>query len=239
MVFTPAETLVAVLVPPRRFGGTDTPKSSSMSTRLCCRAAILIAALSPLAFASNAHAARALSFIIRIDGKDFLAGMGGDNGDAPPPIVWRRLASTELKPAPGVEIKADDGNPLQATLRGEIEIDVSYGGKANVRELHLVRENPTAAWTVDREDVERTAKEIGLSDATHTADPETKAAAGAAKSSEQSPLLWIGVGLAAALFVSGIMVTRMRQRMPPSRPVRPGGPIHDAEPADPPFASPE
>jgi hypothetical protein len=209
-----------------------------MSTRVCCRAAILIAALSPLAIPSNAEAARALSFIIRVDGKDYLAGIGGDNGDSPPAVVWRRLASTELKAAPGVDVKSDDANPVRATLRGEIEVDVSYGGKANVKELHLVRENPTAAWTVDRDDIERMAKEIGLSDAAPTAGPETQSAAGAAKSSEQSPFLWIGVGLAAALFVSGIMVTRMRQRMPP-RPIHPGGHASDAEPADPPFASPE
>lgn len=210
-----------------------------MSTRLCCRAAILIAALSPLAFASNADAARALSFIIRVDGKDSLAGIGGDDGDAAPAVVWRRLASTELKPAPGTDIKADDANPLRATLRGEIEIDVTYGGKANVKELHLVRENPTAAWMVDREDVERTAKDIGLPEPNAAAGPETQTAVGAAKSSEQSPWLWVGAGLAAALFVSGIMVSWMRRQMPPSRPLRPSGPIEDSERADPPFASPE
>ena len=61
------------------------------------------------------------------------------------------------------------------------------------------------------------------------ASPPTESAT-ASKPSEKSMLMWIGVGLAAALFVSGIMVTRLRRTLPPPRTAD-----HDG----PPFASPE
>jgi hypothetical protein len=207
-----------------------------MTTRFWCRAAVLTAVLVVLAAPPEAAAARPLSFAIRVDGKDYLAGVGGDNGEAPPAVVWRRLAITELKPAPGVDVKPDAADPLRATIRGDVEIDVSDGGKATVKELRLVRENPTAAWTVDREDVERIAKDIGLGEVPPAAGPATQATTtGSGTTSEPSPLLGVGIGLALALFASGLLVSWMRRRVAPG-PVRPVGP---AETAEPPFASPE
>lgn len=206
-----------------------------MRTRFWHRAGLLatIAGLA-LAFPPQASAARVLKFAVRVDGKDQLVGTAGDNGDASAAVVWHRLATTELTPPVGVEIRPEVGDPLRAVLRGNIEIEVSYGAKAAVKELRLVREPPSAGWTVDSRDVEQIAKDIGLGGVL-TPPALPPAPANSAETANQSPWLWVGAGLAAALFVSGFMVSWLRRQMvpPPSHRVTP------AEPTDPPFAQPE
>jgi hypothetical protein len=108
-----------------------------------------------------AFAARILGISIQVDGKPHLAGRAWDSGSPPKAAVWRYLTSTELRPE-GVEVPSDPSDPLKATLRGKITINVRYGAKAEVQELHLVRRALNAAWTVDPDDVERIAKGIGL-----------------------------------------------------------------------------
>src|SRR5205807_25169 len=76
--------------------------------------------------------------------------------------VWRYLRFSQLGPVRGATVTPDPDDPLRATLRGEITVDVHYGGKATVKELHLVRQTPTAGWTVAPDDVERMARDIGL-----------------------------------------------------------------------------
>jgi len=201
-----------------------------MSTRVW-RGVVVVALLVPAIYPSEAAAGRVLGFTIRLDGKDYLFGSAGDKGDASPPDVWRRLSVTELAPVDGAEVKADADDPLRATLRGNIAIDVTYGGKASVKELHLVRKSPTAiGWTVDSRDVDEIAKEIGLPESSAAADTEPPAATAAA--SQQSPWVWVGAGLAMSLFASGFLVTWLRRRMPP-----PQAPL--AAPAEPPFADAE
>jgi hypothetical protein len=202
-----------------------------MTTRLW-RGVFLIALLVPAMYPSEAAAGRVLGFTVRLDGKDHLFGSAGDNGEAPPGVVWRRLSSTELAPVDGAEVKPDADDPLRATLRGNIAIDVTYGGKATVKELRLVRQTPTAVgWTVDSRDVEQIAKDIGLPEAGPSAAAGTEQPTPAATASQQSPWVWVGAGLAMALFASGFLVTWMRRRMPPPMPL--------AGPAEPPFADAE
>jgi len=201
-----------------------------MSTRVW-RGVVLVGLLAPAIYPPEAVAGRVLGFTIRLDGKDHLFGSAGDNGEASAADVWRRLSVTELAPVDGAEVKPDADDPLRATLRGNIAIDVTYGGKATVKELHLVRKSPTAVgWTVDSADVEQLAREIGLPDT--PASPGTEQAATAPAASQQSPWVWVGAGLAMSLFASGFLVTWLRRRMPP-----PQAPL--AAPAEPPFADAE
>lgn len=120
--------------------------------------AILVLALLP----SIAQAGRVGSIKIAVDGHTLLTGNTFDSGSPQPAAVWRYLTSTELRPAEGVSIPPAQSDPLRSTLRGKITIDVQYGGKAEVKELRLIRQNLTGGWTVDSEDVERIAKDIGL-----------------------------------------------------------------------------
>jgi hypothetical protein len=122
----------------------------------------LLASLIVVLVHAPAHANRIVSIVIQVDGKPHLEGGAADNGGASKEIVWRYLSFRELSPSQGVRITTDVNDPLKATLRGKIAIEVTYGGKAEVSELHLVRRTPDAGWTVADEDVERIAKEIGL-----------------------------------------------------------------------------
>ncbi len=88
----------------------------------------------------------------------------GDNGEPGPAIVWRYLTTRPLKPAVGVTIVADPADPLKATIKGKILVEVRYGGKAEVNELHLDRPAANVEWTVAFDDVEAMAKSIGLGD---------------------------------------------------------------------------
>jgi len=200
-----------------------------MSTRLWW-GGLIVALLIPAIVPTPAAAARPLSFAIELDGKEHLFARGGDDGEGRPADVWRRLSFTELSPVGDAQVKSDPGDPLRATLRGDITIDVSHGGKATVKELHLVRKSPATGWTVDSRDVDQIAHDIGLDNppaATAPAPPATEPAA----ATKQSPWVWIGAGLAMSLFASGFLVTWLRRRLPP--------PARFAGPAEVPFADPE
>jgi hypothetical protein len=76
-----------------------------------------------------AQAARVGTIKIHVDGKLWLSGGTFDDGSPPPAAVWRCLTSGELRLVEGAAIAADPADPLRATLRGRIVIDVRYGGK--------------------------------------------------------------------------------------------------------------
>ena len=58
----------------------------------------------------------------------------------PRPLSGDISRARHIEPAKaGATIPTDPADPLKATLTGKIHIDVQYGGKADVAELHLVR----------------------------------------------------------------------------------------------------
>jgi hypothetical protein len=83
----------------------------------------------------------------------------GDTGDDPD-NVWRDLKRLNIVPITRYKVEADRADPLQATLKGDVIIDLRYAGqswgRAEVSELKLVRETPNARWKVAAEEVERT-----------------------------------------------------------------------------------
>lgn len=161
---------------------------------------------------SVALASRVGGIKISIDDQKVLSASTFDNGTPPPAAVWRYLSSTELKPADGITIPVDESDPLKATLRGKISIDVRYGGSAEVSELRLVRGSLESGWLVAPEDVESIADSIGLRDIPvvlpspaqdQIAEPEVKPA---------SPWLWISIGAAIGAALASGLVVRQKRR---------------------------
>jgi len=74
--------------------------------------------------------------------------------------VWRELKRLNIVPIQRYKIEPDPSNPLLATLKGSVIVEVKYDGqswgRANVAELKLVRERPNARWKVDPAEVVRT-----------------------------------------------------------------------------------
>jgi hypothetical protein len=173
--------------------------------------AVALVALLP----SVAHAGRVCATRISVDGKTWLAGAFIDGGLTQPADVWWRLASNELQPADGVTIPPDPADPLRATLRGKIVIDVQCGGQAEAKELRLIRRAPGAGWTVDLLDVQRLAKEIGLDNVSGVVPQQRAAGPGPRPTSAPAaggiPWLWVAGGGAAVLAAVLIGVTLARR----------------------------
>ena len=173
-----------------------------------------------LAPAAPALAMRVVGISVQVDGQPLLTGQHGDQGGAPPAVVWRYLRVSQLGPVQGASIAPDPDNPLRATLRGDITVEVRYGGKATVKELHLVRQTPTAGWTVAQDDVERMARDVGLGTI-----PVLHPDHGDGPSAQEPPprdftLVWV---LAAGLFVlviAGVAVLFWWSRRAAHPPVR-------------------
>ena len=125
-----------------------------MPARLTVLAAVLLVP-------APALANRIISASVTVAGGPTLSAGGGDNGDAPMALVWRRLADMELKPGEGSPaVVPDPADPLRATLTGDIEVRVNEG-VARVKVLRLVRQTEAAGWSLAPEDVEATAKFAG------------------------------------------------------------------------------
>lgn len=82
----------------------------------------------------------------------------GDNGNPGADQVWQYLKQAKLQPIGGFVVEPDRENPLRATLKGDVVIDVGYGGRAEVSELTLTRAQADAPWQIDAAEVERTLK---------------------------------------------------------------------------------
>jgi hypothetical protein len=185
-------------------------------------------ALALLSFLPSAAQAGRIGWItITVDGRNWLSGATADNGTPPPAAVWRCLASNELQPAQGVTIAPEPSDPRRATLRGKIAIDVRYGGQAEVKELRLVRRTPAAGWTVDPEDVERIAKDIGLAVVPAVIPQPRPATTGAGRHTEPAaggfPWLWAAGG-GAAVLVAVLVWVAMSGRRRRARPAGPSAP---------------
>jgi hypothetical protein len=64
----------------------------------------------------------------------------------------------KLGPVNGFKIEPDPGDSLQATLKGDVIINVTCAGRAEISELKLVRANDGAPWQIAPAEVERTRK---------------------------------------------------------------------------------
>ncbi len=111
-----------------------------------------------------AFAARPLPrFDVSVDGKPALRAFGGRRGDNADGL-WLSLKQARFEQATGprkfppYRVEADQDDPLRATLKGTIVIAVEEGGRADVSELRLIRENENAHWVIAPEDVDRTLK---------------------------------------------------------------------------------
>ena len=168
---------------------------------------------------SAAFAARIGTIEIRVDGKVLLRGSTHDNGAPPPSVVWRYLSRPtgldELRPEPGVEIVPDAGDPLRATLKGKIVVEVQFAGKAEVSELRLVRKSPSAGWSVAEEDVARMANGMNLSTVPGLPEVVGRPAASAERAEDAGEVSWPWViaGAVGVVLAAGIAALCFRSRL--------------------------
>jgi hypothetical protein len=125
-------------------------------------AAIVLIAFWLAPVAARGQELRSVTIRIELDGKSLLTAITGDNGQQPPEVVWRYLTKYPFLPVKGVKVEPDADNPLRLTLKGKVVVDVPYGGKAQVAELHLQRKTAKDGWRVVEHDVEVMATTIGL-----------------------------------------------------------------------------
>jgi hypothetical protein len=113
-----------------------------------------------LVSSSAVFAARLVRFQVSVDGKVVMQMSTGDNGSPDADAVWRELTRLELKEVNGFEVQPNRDNELRATLKGNVVVECVYAGRADLRELQLVKESEFAPWKIDPADVERTFKTV-------------------------------------------------------------------------------
>jgi hypothetical protein len=120
---------------------------------------VLVLALGVVVAAgSQAVAARYVPISISINGKVVMKTGSGDNGNPGPDVVWRYLNKVRFEPSNGFILEPDRDDPLHATLTGNVVLDVSYGGRADLAQLKLVRAAEDGPWQVTPAEIERTFK---------------------------------------------------------------------------------
>jgi hypothetical protein len=119
------------------------------------RLLVLIVTVSGVA-SPPCFAARHVPITVSVDGKVVIKAGWGDNGEPDADTVWRYLQNIKLQPADAAHIEAERENPLQGALRGDVIINVGYGGRAEVSTLKFVRATENAPWQIAPADVERT-----------------------------------------------------------------------------------
>jgi hypothetical protein len=100
-------------------------------------------------------AARYVPITITVNGHAILKGGINANADADPDALWRHLQNVNLQPIADYRIEPDPQDRSRSTLAGQIVLEVSYAGRAEISELKLVRDR-FANWKVAPDDVERT-----------------------------------------------------------------------------------
>jgi hypothetical protein len=113
----------------------------------------------------EASADRALiANILLIDGRVELAAGTTDDGTASRDQVWQYLKRIVFRGSSGYlggglfRLVPDQGNPLQATLKGKIRVAIEYGGAAEATELRLVRKDRDSLdWRIHPDDVDALA----------------------------------------------------------------------------------
>jgi hypothetical protein len=115
---------------------------------------------------ARAQPAFTLRAAVLVDGQLALSGTAEGTENPTAAVVWRYLADLRLRSEPGVVVPADPGDPLKATLRGDILVHLQYTGQPDrevrVRELRLTRRTPDGDWSLDLDEVRRVAREAGL-----------------------------------------------------------------------------
>jgi hypothetical protein len=103
-------------------------------------------------------AARHVPIAVSIDGKVVIKSGRWDNGRVGADSLWRYLKDLKFQPISGFSVEPDREDSLRATLKGDVVIDVRYGGRAEVSELKLIRANEDAPWQIVAAEVERTLR---------------------------------------------------------------------------------
>lgn len=110
-----------------------------------------------LVSSQSAFAVRLVRFEIIVDRNVVLDTSTGDHAEDAD-TVWGYLKDLKLRPVKAHRVDPDRGDPLRATLKGKVIIQVDAGGRAEVSELKLVREKEDAPWKIAPAEVERTFK---------------------------------------------------------------------------------
>lgn len=133
------------------------PGDVSMVRRRRKRASVqvLVTLALLLAGSRGAFAVQLVRYQISLDGKPILTtSTAGHNED--PDTIWRFLKRLPLRSVKGYHIVPDADEPMRATLRGSIIVQVDEGGLAEVYELRLARQAEGGAWTMAEIEVNRT-----------------------------------------------------------------------------------
>jgi hypothetical protein len=128
----------------------------TLAQRFATLAAPAVLALAFIGASSRtAFAAQLVRYEVSLGGRMVLeTSTSGHNED--PDTMWRYLKRLPLRPVRGYRIRSDQDDALRSTLRGPIVIQVDEGGRAEVSELRLERENENASWKIANVDVNRT-----------------------------------------------------------------------------------
>src|SRR5262249_36960781 len=111
--------------------------------------------------APPAWAKRVVDAEVKLDGMVVLTAGGGDDGK-PGHDVWGYLKRYEFRPAERFSVTPETKDPLKAVLRGEIVVQIDYGGEARTTSLKLVRPRKDAPfWKIAPGEVERLRKIAG------------------------------------------------------------------------------
>ncbi len=134
-------------------------KGSRMREHKFARLLVLILALGIVLVSGRpGFAARYVPIAVSIGGKVVIKSGRWDNGRVGADTVWRHLNELKLQPISGFSVEADREDSLRATLKGDVVVDVRYGGRAEVTELKLIRANEDAPWQIAPAEVERTLR---------------------------------------------------------------------------------
>jgi hypothetical protein len=111
-----------------------------------------------LAFVSGGRclAARYVPITIWLNSHAVLKGGTSDNGEADPDVLWRHLKNATLRRIGEYRVERDAQDGSRATLTGNIVVEVSYAGRAEVSELKLIRAAEPGTWKVAPDEIERT-----------------------------------------------------------------------------------
>jgi len=129
---------------------------------------LLIMMAAGLAGPPSALAARRLHFYVIQGGKTNLQTIWTSSDATPAAKVWRNLGREPAEvDEPGLAVAPEPGNPLRATLTGEVEIKLTHAifllGYCKVTNLILIRRDANSPrWYLPRAEVERTARAAGL-----------------------------------------------------------------------------
>jgi len=108
-----------------------------------------------LVFSRPVFAVQLVRYVLSIDGKPVLETSTSGHGESADRMC-QHLKQLHLRPVKGFRVQPDRDDPLRATLQGKIVIQVDSGGRADVSELRLIRENEETPWLVAPAEVART-----------------------------------------------------------------------------------